>query len=204
MCQPCYIGFVSVRPHCLTLKRQIDLYTQGCALRKNGESPVLWTCEIQGPQHMISMEILGFSSCLGGKLGARGHWGLLEHSLEEGPKIGKIGKFLSIPCTRYSDIYIYVFFINKPCIFDPLSAPNWVFIASITVKWTLTKIFHHGHLIAINLNWPFLPHNRRDGRLFEAEPSYIFSGHDNMIGIKVDVNCTWAERNNLLHNTYTS
>ena len=29
---------------------------QGCALRKIEGSPVLWTCEIQGAQHIISIE----------------------------------------------------------------------------------------------------------------------------------------------------
>ena len=35
---------------------------QGCALTKIEGSPVLWTCEIQGAQHMISMKKLKFSS----------------------------------------------------------------------------------------------------------------------------------------------
>ena len=35
---------------------------QGCALSKIEGSPVLWTCEIQCAQHMISMKKLRFSS----------------------------------------------------------------------------------------------------------------------------------------------
>ena len=35
---------------------------QGCALRKIEGSPVLWTCKIQGAQHMICMKNLRFSS----------------------------------------------------------------------------------------------------------------------------------------------
>ena len=35
---------------------------QGCALRKIEGSPVLWTCEIQCAQHMISMKKQRFSS----------------------------------------------------------------------------------------------------------------------------------------------
>ena len=40
---------------------------QGCALRKIEESPVLWTCGIQGAQHMISIKKVSFSGCLRGK-----------------------------------------------------------------------------------------------------------------------------------------
>ena len=37
-------------------------HIQGCALRKIEGSPVLWTCEIQCAQHMISVEKQRFSS----------------------------------------------------------------------------------------------------------------------------------------------
>ena len=36
--------------------------SQGCTLKKIEGSPVLWTCEIQCAQHMISMKKLRFSS----------------------------------------------------------------------------------------------------------------------------------------------
>ena len=36
--------------------------SQGCALRKIEGNPVLWTCEIQCAQHMISMKKQRFSS----------------------------------------------------------------------------------------------------------------------------------------------
>ena len=47
---------------------------QGCtALRKIEGSPVLWTCEIQGTQHKMSMKKLRFSSSRQQKLGVRNH-----------------------------------------------------------------------------------------------------------------------------------
>ena len=55
--------------------------TQGCALRKIEGSPVLWTCEIQCAQHMISMKKKDFLVAREQKLGATDHRALLEHSL---------------------------------------------------------------------------------------------------------------------------
>ena len=56
----------------------IVVHVQGCAPRKIEGSP------IQGAQHMMSMRKLKFSSHLLGqlKLDARGHWALLELSLD--------------------------------------------------------------------------------------------------------------------------
>ena len=45
--------------------------TQGCALRKIEGRPVLWTCKIQGAQHMICMKNLRFSSRPGTKVGCQ-------------------------------------------------------------------------------------------------------------------------------------
>ena len=39
----------------------LSIMTQGCVLRKIGGSPVLWTCEIQGTQHLICTKIVRFS-----------------------------------------------------------------------------------------------------------------------------------------------
>ena len=52
-------------------------WCQGCALRKIEGSPVLWTCEILGAQHIISIEKVTFSSCPGANLVAKGYWTLL-------------------------------------------------------------------------------------------------------------------------------
>ena len=41
----------------------IKYENQGCALSKIEGSPALWTCKIQGAQHMICMKNLRFSSC---------------------------------------------------------------------------------------------------------------------------------------------
>ena len=64
----------------------IVVHVQGCAPRKveGIESCVLNPCEIQGAQHMMSTRKHKFSSHLLGqlKLGARGHWALLELSLD--------------------------------------------------------------------------------------------------------------------------
>ena len=45
---------------------------QGCGLTKIEGSPVLWTCKIQGAQHMICTKNLRFSSCPGAKVGRQG------------------------------------------------------------------------------------------------------------------------------------
>ena len=58
-----------------------DNIIQGCALRKTKGSPLVWTCEIQGTHHMISVKKLSFSSSLGAKVRPRDHRALLEHSL---------------------------------------------------------------------------------------------------------------------------
>ena len=50
---------------------------QGCVLRKG--SPVLWSCEIQGAQHKISMKKLRFSSEQEQTWSARDDEALLEH-----------------------------------------------------------------------------------------------------------------------------
>ena len=52
-------------------------WCQGCALRKIEGSPVLWTCEILGAQHIISMEKVTFSSRPGANLVAKGYRTLL-------------------------------------------------------------------------------------------------------------------------------
>ena len=52
-------------------------WCQGCALRKIEGSPVLWTCEILGAQHIISIEKVTFSSCPGANLVAKGYRTLL-------------------------------------------------------------------------------------------------------------------------------
>ena len=52
-------GFVSTCDvlNCLfPLDVQNEIQLQGCALKKIEGSPVLWTCEIQCAQHMISMK----------------------------------------------------------------------------------------------------------------------------------------------------
>ena len=55
--------------------RNGEILTTGCEVRKNKGSQVVWICEIQGAQNMISTKI--------NKLGARGHDQAqpLEHSL---------------------------------------------------------------------------------------------------------------------------
>ena len=53
---------------------------QGCALRKIEGSPGLWTSEMQGAQHMISMKKQGAREQ---KLGATGHQALLEYSPDQ-------------------------------------------------------------------------------------------------------------------------
>ena len=58
-------------------------YCPGCALRKMLVSGVLWTCEIQTAEHYDFYEKAKvFYSPRVQKLGARGHWALLEHSLD--------------------------------------------------------------------------------------------------------------------------
>ena len=52
-------------------------WCQGCALRKIVGSPVLWTCEILGAQHIISIEKVTFSSRPGANLVAKGYRTLL-------------------------------------------------------------------------------------------------------------------------------
>ena len=52
-------------------------WCQGCALRKIEGSPVLWTCEILGAQHIISIEKVTFSSRPGANLVANGYRTLL-------------------------------------------------------------------------------------------------------------------------------
>ena len=82
----------------------IVVHVQGCAPRKveGIESCVLNPCEIQGAQHMMSTRKLKFSSHLLGqlKLGARGHWALLELSLD-------------VACYYFIFIYFTFFFSKK-------------------------------------------------------------------------------------------
>ena len=78
-------GFSAIFTLCTVWRRVYKETTQiqGSALRKIEGSPVLWTCEIQCAQHMISMEKQRFSSCPRTKLRCHtGHWALLEHSLD--------------------------------------------------------------------------------------------------------------------------
>ena len=58
-------GFSSIFTLCTVSLRvyKETTHIQGCALRKIEGSPVLWTCEIQCAQHMISMEKQRLSSC---------------------------------------------------------------------------------------------------------------------------------------------
>ena len=57
-----------------------DTRLQCCALRNVEGSPVLWTCEIHGAQHMICMQKLRFSSCRRAKVRRSGTLGQ-EHCL---------------------------------------------------------------------------------------------------------------------------
>ena len=59
---PCYCHPFHPFSHYLLLPSSQSPYCQGCALRKTEGSPVLWTCGVQGSQHMICMQKLRFFS----------------------------------------------------------------------------------------------------------------------------------------------
>ena len=92
-------------------------------------------------------------------------------------------------------------FLNLACHWLPRRfCPMW---KTATQTRTRTLCFHSTDHSPINFNWSVEPPYRRDGRLFETEPSHIFSCHDNHVCTKVNVDCTLTERDNLLHDTHT-
>ena len=70
--------------HAINTHVNAEIPMQDFSERKIEGSPVLWTCEIQGAQHMICMKKTYFLVNREQKLGTTGHWALLEHSPAHG------------------------------------------------------------------------------------------------------------------------
>ena len=74
-------------------RMDIIIWVQGCALRKIEGTPVLWTCKIQGAQHVIFMKNLRFSSRPRAKVRRQGPPGFARAQ----PCSGKTNWDLSLP-----------------------------------------------------------------------------------------------------------